>query len=191
MLARYRTQIEKPYLSDNIFMEINIINLKQFYERARKEQKDINNYFLVTKENEQVVLTRVLPGKKKPELRIQFEEKCFMTKLSHQEVVSYLQMMKKRVADIEEVIDSHFDLLKKVILKEKQDKLWRAMKRDQEEAAGGPGGNKNQTSRTSRNKSSQKSGARSADKRSKEKKEIEDGIILKAIREQLAGDPDL
>ena len=28
MLARYRTQIEKPYLSDNIFMELNIINLK-------------------------------------------------------------------------------------------------------------------------------------------------------------------
>jgi len=90
MLARYRTQIEKPYLSDNIFMELNIINLKQFYERARKEQKDINRYFLVTTENEQQVLTRVLPGKKKPELRIQFEEKCFMTKLSHLEVVSFL-----------------------------------------------------------------------------------------------------
>jgi len=44
----------------------------------------------VTTENEQQVLTRVLPGKKKPELRIQFEEKCFMTKLSHLEVVSFL-----------------------------------------------------------------------------------------------------
>ena len=143
----------------------------------------------MTTENEQQVLTRVLPGKKKPELRIQFEEKCFMTKLSHLEVVSFLQMMKKRVADIEEVIDSHFDLLKKVILKEKQDKLWRAMKRDQEEQGGGAGGNK--TSRTSRAKSAKQSGARSADKRSKEKKEIEDGIILKAIREQLAADPDL
>ena len=98
-------------------------------------------------------------------------------------------MMKKRVADIEEVIDSHFDLLKKVILKEKQDKLWRAMKRDQEEQGGGAGGNK--TSRTSRAKSAKRSGARSADNRSKEKKEIEDGIILKAIREQLAVDPDL
>ena len=143
----------------------------------------------MTTENEQQVLTRVLPGKKKPELRIQFEEKCFMTKLSHLEVVSFLQMMKKRVADIEEVIDSHFDLLKKVILKEKQDKLWRAMKRDQEEQGGGAGGNK--TSRTSRAKSAKQSGARSADNRSKEKKEIEDGIILKAIREQLAADPDL
>lgn len=37
MLARYRIQIEKPYLSDNIFMELSIINLQHFYDRARKE----------------------------------------------------------------------------------------------------------------------------------------------------------
>lgn len=172
MLARYRMQIEKPYLSDNIFMELSIINLKHFYDRARKEQRDINKYFLITKENEKRVLTPVTRGKKKPEGRIQFEERCFLTKLSHLEVVQYLDMMKKRVADIEQVIDAHFDIVKIVILKEKQDKLWRAMKRDQEEARGG--GNK--TSRTTR----AKSGPRSARADKKQKalgEEVEDGII--------------
>ena len=51
-------------------MELNIINLKQFYDRARKEMNDINKYFLITKENEKQVLTPVSRGKKKPELRI-------------------------------------------------------------------------------------------------------------------------
>lgn len=70
MMARYLLQIEKPYLSDNIYMELNITNLRQFYERAVKEMKNINEYFLITKENEKEVLTEIEKGKKKSELRI-------------------------------------------------------------------------------------------------------------------------
>ena len=51
-----------------------------------------------------------------------------MTKLAHQEVIKFLNLMKKRITDIEEVINIHFNLIKRVILKEKQDKLYRAMK---------------------------------------------------------------
>lgn len=63
-----------------------------------------------------------------------------MTKLSHLEVVTYLDMMKKRVADIEEVIDLHFDMVKIVILKEKQGRLYRQMKKDQEDQKKNKGG---------------------------------------------------
>ena len=41
-----------------------------FYDRALKEMKDINAYFLITKENEKEILTEVDKGKKKPDLRI-------------------------------------------------------------------------------------------------------------------------
>lgn len=70
-----------------------------------------------------------------------------MTKLTFKEVISFLSLMKQRIVDIEDVINSHFDLVKKVILKDKSDKLYRAMKRDQQEQrkmAGGGG----KTSRT-------------------------------------------
>ena len=56
-----------------------------------------------------------------------------MTKLNFEEVISFLSLMKQRIVDIEDVINSHFDLVKKVILKDKNDKLYRAMKRDQED----------------------------------------------------------
>ena len=34
LLLRFRMQIEKPYWSDNIYMELNIENLEQCYIRA-------------------------------------------------------------------------------------------------------------------------------------------------------------
>ena len=74
-----------------------------------------------------------------------------MTKLSHLEVVTYLDMMKKRVADIEEVIDLHFDMVKIVILKEKQGRLYRQMKKDQEDQKKNKGGAQ-ETDKTSRSK---------------------------------------
>lgn len=68
----------------------------------------------------------------KSEARIEFEERCYMTKLTFKEVQSYIQMQKKRVDDIEEVIDSHFDSIKKTILKDKSDKLFRTIKKEEE-----------------------------------------------------------
>ena len=41
LLLRFRNQIEFPYWSDNIYMELNIENLKQCYIRALKELKDV------------------------------------------------------------------------------------------------------------------------------------------------------
>ena len=48
LLLRFRMQIEKPYLSDNIYLELNIENLTQCYIRAKKDIKDINDFFGIT-----------------------------------------------------------------------------------------------------------------------------------------------
>lgn len=42
-------------------------------------------------------------------------------------------MFKKRQKDIEEVIDAHFDSIKKSILKDKSDKLFRAIKKEEDQ----------------------------------------------------------
>lgn len=111
-------------------MELNITNLKYFYDRAKKELRDINDYFGITDTNEEIVTTEVQPGFKKTEERIEFEERCYITKLTFKDVLDFLEMQKQRIRDIEEVIDSHFNSLKKEILRNVSDKLYRAMKKD-------------------------------------------------------------
>ena len=86
-MARFLLQIEKPYWSDNIYMELDMTNLRMFYERSMKEYADICKYFLITDENRKETLTLVRKGRKKSDQRIQFEEKCFMTQLTYEEVV--------------------------------------------------------------------------------------------------------
>jgi hypothetical protein len=62
-------QIEKPYLSDNIYLELNIENLTQCYIRAKQDLKDLCLFFLITEENEAEVFLDV--GKRiKSEIRI-------------------------------------------------------------------------------------------------------------------------
>jgi hypothetical protein len=65
--------------------------------------------------------------------RIEFEELCYITKLTFSEVQKFFEMIKKRQKDIEEVIDAHFDSIKKSILKDKSDKLFRAIKKEEEQ----------------------------------------------------------
>ena len=81
LLLRFRMQIEKPYWSDNIYLELNIENLTQCYIRAKKDIEDIHKFFSITEDNKHEVLTDV--GQKfKSDLRIQYEEKCYLTKLT-------------------------------------------------------------------------------------------------------------
>jgi hypothetical protein len=100
LLLRFRMQIEKPYWSDNIYLELNIENLTQCYIRAKQDLKDLCRFFLITDENEVEIFTDA--GKRfKSEIRIQFEEKCYLTKLTSGEVRRYLDNLKKRQDDIE------------------------------------------------------------------------------------------
>ena len=67
VMARFLLQIEKPYWSDNIYMELDMTNLRMFYERAQKEYADICKYFLITDENREETVTSVRKGRKKSE----------------------------------------------------------------------------------------------------------------------------
>ena len=118
-------QIEKPYWSDNIYLEMNIENLTQAYIRAKQDIKDIRQFFSVTDQNEEEVFTEVMVESLKTEPRIQFEEKCYLTKLTFWEVRQYFDQLNKRQKDIEEVINQHFNTFKKAIQKEKNDKMYR------------------------------------------------------------------
>ena len=59
LLLRFRMQIEKPYWSDNIYLELNIENLTQCYIRAKKDIEDIHKFFSITEDNKHEVLTDV------------------------------------------------------------------------------------------------------------------------------------
>ena len=93
LLLRFRNQIEKPYWSDNIFMELNIENLKQCYIRAQQDLKDINKFFMISSATRKEVLTIISKKGKRTDLRVQFEEKCYLTKLTQEEIVNYLEML--------------------------------------------------------------------------------------------------
>ena len=73
-------QIEKPYHSDNIYLELNIENLTQCYIRAQKDITDIHNFFGITESNKSDVFSST--PRFKSDSRIQFEEKCYLTKLT-------------------------------------------------------------------------------------------------------------
>ena len=64
----------------------------------------------------------------KPDIRIHFEELCYMSKLTNQEVKKYFTFLKTRIQDIEETIDTHFNMIQKAIKQDKVDKLERQMK---------------------------------------------------------------
>ena len=98
-------------------MELNVDNLIYMYEKARKEEVDIKEFFNIRSYNDaKFVLTPPVNRRvKKQELRIIYEELCYTSKLTYSEVNNYLNMLDGRVHEIENVIDSHFDLIKKSI----------------------------------------------------------------------------
>lgn len=192
-------QIEKPYWSDNIYLELNIENLTQCYIRAKQDLKDLKKFFSITDQNEEEVFTDTGKSRLKSDIRIQFEEKCYLTKLTYDEVARYLEILRKRQVDIEEVISAHYNTVKKAILKEKQDKMYRQMRKDEEEQRKLTGKTKgSQTTRTARSQkaATNRSGSNKAShqeetKKEKEEREKEEAIQKIVIRDQLAADPEL
>jgi actin-like ATPase involved in cell morphogenesis len=60
---------------------------------------------------------------KKSDFKTKFEEKCFLTKTQRSEVKEYNNCLKERIQDIEQVIDSHFELIKPTIKKDVVDRI--------------------------------------------------------------------
>lgn len=79
-------------------MDLNIENLIMMYEKAIWEQKDTSKCFNITDEDSKAeVLTTPRKGEKKKELRIIFEEICFVSRVQPSEVIKYLEFLEDRV----------------------------------------------------------------------------------------------
>ena len=72
------------------------------------------------------MLTKPAKGQKKAELRIIFEEICFVSKVQPEDVIKYLQFLEDRVDEVENVIDHHFDLIRQHLIDSKRDKMVKA-----------------------------------------------------------------
>lgn len=180
LLLRFRNQIEKPYWSDNIYMELNIENLKQYYIRSIKDLEDIKDFYKISPATEREVLTIISKKGKRSDLRIQFEEKCYLTKLTQEEIELYFQLLQQRIDDIEQVIDLHFDTIKKAIFQDKSDKIMRQQKKDREEQR--------------KMFKGQSEGTKSHHHHSSDEESVngeEDDLNKQILREKLMGDPDL
>ena len=137
----------------------------------------MNLFFGITDENETEVFEDVGKNRKKTENRIQFEEKCYLTKLTFDEVRKYLDILSKRHADIEEVINEHYNTVKKAIVKDKQDKMYRQMRKDEEEQKKMSGKSKgDKTSRTARKSTARSGVSKEETKKEKDEREEEDRI---------------
>ena len=98
MMQKFRQQLTKPYVSENYFMDLNIENLIMMYEKVLWELKDTNKCFNITdEESKKLVLTKPFKGEKKHDLRIIFEEICFVSKTQPEEVIKYLDYLEDRV----------------------------------------------------------------------------------------------
>tara|TARA_B110000285_G_scaffold218796_1_gene268659 strand:- start:476 stop:730 length:255 start_codon:yes stop_codon:yes gene_type:complete len=76
--------------------------------------------------------------KKKPKLRVIFEEICYVCNLTFEEVTLYLDMLQQRIKDIEGVINHHFNLIREIIVNKKRkmikDKLVETVMRKERKA---------------------------------------------------------
>jgi hypothetical protein len=83
-MKKFKEQLTHPYKSDNFFMDLNIENLIMMYEKCNRELKDALKCFNITDEESQsLVMTNVSKKQKKHELRINFEEICFVSKVEY------------------------------------------------------------------------------------------------------------
>ena len=108
-MQKFKQQLTKPYISENYFIDLNIENLIMIYEKVLWELKDTNKCFNITDEqSKDQVLTKPLKGEKRCDLRIIFEEICFVSKTQPEDVIKYLEYLEDRVDQVENVIDQHF-----------------------------------------------------------------------------------
>mmetsp|Transcript_24595 Transcript_24595/g.38183 ORF Transcript_24595/g.38183 Transcript_24595/m.38183 type:complete len:154 (-) Transcript_24595:538-999(-) len=115
--------------SDNILVEIDCENLANFYERSKKEFRDLVDLFYF----HGVIPKEVLEGSGEPVKQQTFDELCYIYRVLREEVGLYQELLLKRITDIEKVINSHFELIKKTLVQNFKDKLERERIKKQKE----------------------------------------------------------
>lgn len=94
--------------------------LDSIYERSRKEHQDFLAFFKINMATEKHIFDK----NKEPihKLREDFLEHCYLSGIVEEEVTLYDNLLRKRIRDIEEVIDMHFETIKSAIVEEKEEK---------------------------------------------------------------------
>lgn len=67
--------------------------------------------------------------KKVHTLRENFLELCYMSNINEEDVKEYEDLLSKRIKSIENVIDTHFELIKKTIIEEAEEKKEREIEK--------------------------------------------------------------
>lgn len=111
MIQKRMSQLD---FSDNILMEFNMISLSNFYERAVRELEDFFHVFNL----HEGLTDEVLKGDDESFCRTHFLENLYMSHLTQEQVVKYVNILKKRIKDIERVIDRHFKMIHEYIIKD-------------------------------------------------------------------------
>ena len=94
--------------------------LDSIYERSKKEHQDFLAYFKINMATEKHMFNKKIKPSHK--LREDFLEQCYLSGIVEDEVELYDNLLKKRIRDIEDVVDKHFATITGVILEEKEEK---------------------------------------------------------------------
>ena len=99
-------------------------NLKSFYLRSQRDQKDFRAFFQINKSTMEYIFP---PDDKYAQIRKHriyknFEERCSNYNIQTKDVKLYDELLQDRIVDIEKVIKEHFALITEVIEEEKQEK---------------------------------------------------------------------
>ena len=83
--------------SDNYVKELSAKNLRKFYLRAVKELNEFWAFFWINKE----ITDEMNHAFNKSQEKINFEELCFLYRITFQEVMKYQKYLKWRVKEVE------------------------------------------------------------------------------------------
>lgn len=106
------------------------------YDRAKDDLSEINRLFQINSKNREIVLFgettgqdgkvyKLMKDDANYPIRENFLEVCYNSKVPQSNVADYLTMLQKRIDDIEETIDHHFELIKKIVFADRQAKIWK------------------------------------------------------------------
>lgn len=111
-----RRRLDDNGFAENFFLELNMLSLNSFYQRAQRDLLEFLAYFRINRRTEKIFF-----GKDdryhENYLLEEFRLRCFFNGLHSKDVLAYWSELLRRKTDIEKVIDGHFEMIKDSILK--------------------------------------------------------------------------
>ena len=95
LMEKFKLMAKQPHVSYNVYEELDIDNLRKFYHRAVYELNDFRKFFKIKNEQQESrVLSQInCSHSNKSELRKNFEELCYVSKITQEDVQEYIQAL--------------------------------------------------------------------------------------------------